>query len=128
MSYLKSNQIASLEQRLKLREDEIGKLKSARVREQALPQDAIQARRQLLIADGRRLIADYNAQQSEQRLIVFLNAHKEWHALRAQFDPNKLHDLESDRILVATRGDVKDGKVYYLQREIDRLEREWGLA
>jgi len=58
----------------------------------------------------------------------FLRRQDEWHAIRAHLDPKVRRDMENERLSVGTRDNVKDGKVYYLVEELDRLEREWELA
>jgi len=86
-----------------------------------------QLQRRQLIADGRNLVARFNRQTRHDGLIAFLSDKAGWHAIRPRLDPKILADLENGRLAVATRGDVKDGKVYYLMQELDRLEREWDL-
>ena len=81
-----------------------------------------------LIDDGRKLVAAFNRQTTHQHLIDFLQCQDEWHALRAQLTPTVSKAIENGRLIVATEGSIKDGKLNYLTAEIDRLEREWDLV
>jgi hypothetical protein len=83
--------------------------------------------RRQLVSDGRSLIARFNRQTRHDHLIDFLADKAVWHTIRARIDPKVLADIENGRLSVVTKGDTKDGKVYYLGSELDRLEREWGL-
>jgi hypothetical protein len=92
------------------------------------PDEAKQAYRRKLVADGRRLVAEFNKQVRVTSLIEFLGRCEEWPGIRAQLDPKVRRDLENGRLLVAPVGNEKDGKVYYLMDEMTRLEKEWDLA
>lgn len=90
--------------------------------------EAKQTHRRKLIIDGRRLVAAFNYQARCKTLMEYLNLQPEWPAIRAQIDPKVRSDMENGRLAVPTAGELKDGKVYYLLSELDRLEREWDLA
>lgn len=90
--------------------------------------DAKQGHRRQLIADGRMLVAAFNRQTRYENAIDYLQRQNEWHAIRAQLDPKVRRDMENGRRMVVTNDNVKDGKIYYLINELDRLEREWGLV
>ena len=85
--------------------------------------------RRKVIADGRKLIAEFNLQARARTLMEFMQSREEWPAIRAHLGIKVRKDIENGRLLVAT-GDssLKDGKVYYLMDELDRLEQEWDLA
>jgi len=131
ISYLKANETSTLEARLKLRDDEITGLKRDLAAATALAsspaKDARQDRRRALIAEGRRQVAEFNAQTKHQHLMAYLAEQSEWPAIRAKLDPKVLGHIENGRMVVLTDGNGKDGKTGYLLGELDRLEKEWGL-
>lgn len=86
-----------------------------------------QQKRLKIIDEGRRLIATFNEQTHHASFPKFLQTQESWHHIRPKLNPSVVRDIENFRLAVATRGDVKDGKVYYLIREIERLEKEWAL-
>lgn len=89
---------------------------------------AKQAQRRKVLADGRRLVAEFNLQARQRTLIGFLQYREEWPAIRAHLDAKVRNDLENARLAVSAPEGLKDGKVTYLMNELDRLEREWDLA
>lgn len=131
LSYLKSDQIAALEARIKLRDDKISDLerieRSSSATADELAGEARQQRRRAIIADGRRLVAQFSGQSDVPFLMQFLQTHPEWHAIRPHLDPKVRGHMENGRLVVLTAGNDKDGKLSYLVQELDRLEREWGL-
>jgi hypothetical protein len=85
------------------------------------------AHRRQLIADGRRLVAEFNLQVRANTLYGYLKYQPQYGAIRAQLSPEFVANLEHPRLL-ALSDTTKDGRVHGFMQELDRLEREWGLA
>jgi len=95
--------------------------------DQNAPANIEKAAQRQLIADGRKLIAAFNRQEPRENFVDFLAEHEEWQAIRPRLDAKVVSEMENPRLVVPSRDGKKDGKVIYLQDELDRLEREWGL-
>jgi hypothetical protein len=92
------------------------------------PESDLLSRRRTLIADARKLIGEFHRQSEHDRFVTFLATQDVWHEVRPHFDHEKCRQLEDPNTLVLTRGEIKDGKIYYFRSELDRLEKEWGLV
>ena len=84
--------------------------------------------RRKIIEDGRSFIAAFHRQDQIASFMDFLEQQDGWHSMRRHLGQDILKDMENRRHFVAALGANKDGKTYYLAREMDRLEQDWGLA
>ncbi|GGC22969.1 hypothetical protein GCM10011371_08310 [Novosphingobium marinum] len=88
----------------------------------------ISSERQRKIDAGRKLVTDYNRQSGELSFARFLATEEAWLAVRQHLNPEVVKKIENPRLTMSSRGDVRDGKLYLLRDELDRLEREWDLT
>jgi len=80
-----------------------------------------------IIADGRRLVAEFNQQVRITHLSEFVKYRPEYPAIRAQLSRKFVSRLESNNMVVMAEG-VKDGLVYEFMDELAHLERQWALV